>query len=458
MIRNIKPELLLPAGGPDTLEAALRYGADAVYMGGEFFSLRAKARNFTAEEMAESIIRAHSRGVKVYVTANIVAHNADLKEAAEYFKELGNMPETPDAVLIADPGMFDTCKENWPEAVIHISTQANNTNYSTCNFWYRQGARRVVVGRELSLREIRQIRENIPEDMEIEAFVHGAMCISYSGRCLLSAYMTGRDSNRGACTHPCRWKYYETEETRPGEYMPVEESERGTFVFSSKDLCMIDHLPDMIDAGIDSLKVEGRMKNPLYVASVARTYRCAIDDWFESTEKYEARKDWYLDQISMTTFRPYGTGFFYGNPEAGGQIYDGTTYESKAVYLGTLETAEAAVATESGAPGKTEDTAEAGVQSGTEAAADVPEEGYAIQNDVVVTFIQKNKFSVGEEIEIMKPDGTNLKAVAVKMYDKDGNETDSCPHASVLVKAVLRCDGRGALPEAGDILRRINEK
>ena len=425
MIRNIKPELLLPAGGPDTLEAALRYGADAVYMGGEFFSLRAKARNFTAEEMAESIIRAHSRGVKVYVTANIMAHNADLKEAAEYFKELGNMPETPDAVLIADPGMFDTCKENWPEAVIHISTQANNTNYSTCNFWYRQGARRVVVGRELSLREIRQIRENIPEDMEIEAFVHGAMCISYSGRCLLSAYMTGRDSNRGACTHPCRWKYYVTEETRPGEYMPVEESERGTFVFSSKDLCMIDHLPDMIDAGIDSLKVEGRMKNPLYVASVARTYRCAIDDWFESTEKYEARKDWYLDQISMTTFRPYGTGFFYGNPEAGGQIYDGTTYESKAVYLGTLETAEA------------------GAQNVAAGVADVD-----------VTFIQKNKFSVGEEIEIMKPDGTNLKAVAVKMYDKDGNETDSCPHASVMVRAVLRVNAGEGVPEAGDVMRR----
>lgn len=425
-----KPELLLPAGGPDTLDAALQYGADAVYMGGEFFSLRAKARNFTAEEMAESIVRAHSKGVKVYVTANIMAHNADLEEAAEYFKELGNMPETPDAVLIADPGMFDTCKENWPDAVIHISTQANNTNYSTCNFWYRQGARRIVVGRELSLKEIREIRENIPEDMEIEAFVHGAMCISYSGRCLLSAYMTGRDSNRGACTHPCRWKYYVTEETRPGEYMPVEESERGTFVFSSKDLCMIDHLPDMINAGIDSLKVEGRMKNPLYVASVARTYRCAIDDYFESPEKYESRKEWYLDQISMTTFRPYGTGFFYGTPGADGQIYDGTTYESKAVYLGTLESA--AVPAESG---------------------DGEEHGRTL-SDIEVTFIQKNKFSVGEEIEIMKPDGTNLKAKAVKMFDKDGNETDSCPHASVLVRAILHVEGSLMLPEAGDVMRR----
>lgn len=212
--------------------------------------------------------------------------------------------------------------------------------------------------------------------------------------------------------------------------MPVEESERGTFVFSSKDLCMIDHLPDMINAGIDSLKVEGRMKNPLYVASVARTYRCAIDDYFESPEKYESRKEWYLDQISMTTFRPYGTGFFYGTPGADGQIYDGTTYESKAVYLGTLESA--AVPAESG---------------------DGEEHGRTL-SDIEVTFIQKNKFSVGEEIEIMKPDGTNLKAKAVKMFDKDGNETDSCPHASVLVRAILRVEGNLMLPEAGDVMRR----
>lgn len=413
-----KPELLLPAGGPDTFETALRYGADAIYMGGEFFSLRAKAQNFGLEEMSEAIVKAHKQGVKVYITANIFAHNHDLKDAGQYFKELSEMPETPDAVLIADPGMFDLCKENWPESVIHISTQANNTNYATCNFWYRQGARRIVVGRELSLKEIAELRANIPEDMEIEAFVHGAMCISYSGRCLLSSYMTGRDSNRGACTHPCRWKYYVCEESRPGEYMPVEESERGTFIFSSKDLCMIDHLPDMINAGIDSLKVEGRMKNPLYVASVARTYRCAIDDYFESPELYESKKEVYADQISMTTFRPYGTGFFYGNPGSDGQIYDGTTYKSKAVYLGSIETAE-------------------------------PQ-----GDDTVVTFMQKNKFSVGDEIQVMKPDGTNLKAKAVKMYGPDGTEMENCPHASELIKAVLEC-GKEARPEAGDVIRLV---
>ena len=413
-----KPELLLPAGGPDTFETALRYGADAIYMGGEFFSLRAKAQNFGLEEMSEAIVKAHKQGVKVYITANIFAHNHDLKDAGQYFKELSAMPETPDAVLIADPGMFDLCKENWPESVIHISTQANNTNYATCNFWYRQGARRIVVGRELSLKEIAELRANIPEDMEIEAFVHGAMCISYSGRCLLSSYMTGRDSNRGACTHPCRWKYYVCEESRPGEYMPVEESERGTFIFSSKDLCMIDHLPDMINAGIDSLKVEGRMKNPLYVASVARTYRCAIDDYFESPELYESKKEVYADQISMTTFRPYGTGFFYGNPGSEGQIYDGTTYKSKAVYLGSIETAE-------------------------------PQ-----GDDTVVTFMQKNKFSVGDEIQVMKPDGTNLKAKAVKMFGPDGTEMENCPHASEMIKAVLEC-GKEIRPEAGDVMRFV---
>ncbi len=418
-MNNIKkPELLLPAGGPDTFETALRYGADAVYMGGEFFSLRAKAQNFGLEEMSDAIVKAHKQGVKVYITANIFAHNHDLKDAGQYFKELSSMPETPDAVLIADPGMFDLCKENWPESVIHISTQANNTNYATCNFWYRQGARRIVVGRELSLKEIAELRANIPADMEIEAFVHGAMCISYSGRCLLSSYMTGRDSNRGACTHPCRWKYYVCEESRPGEYMPVEESERGTFIFSSRDLCMIDHLPDMINAGIDSLKVEGRMKNPLYVASVARTYRCAIDDYFESPELYESKKEVYADQISMTTFRPYGTGFFYGNPGSDGQIYDGTTYKSKAVYLGSIETAEA--------------------------------QG----NDTVVTFMQKNKFSVGDEIQVMKPDGTNLKAKAVKMFGPDGTEMENCPHASEMIKAVLEC-GKETRPEAGDVMRLV---
>lgn len=270
-------ELLIPASSLEVLKTAVIFGADAVYIGGEAFGLRAKAKNFSMEEMKEGIEFAHAHDVKVYVTANILAHNDDLEGVREYFEELREIK--PDALIIADPGVFEIAKEVCPEIERHISTQANNTNYATYNFWYRQGASRVVSARELSLKEIKEIRERIPEDLEIETFVHGAMCISYSGRCLLSNYFTGRDANQGACTHPCRWKYAVVEEKRPGEYLPVYENERGTYIFNSKDLCMIEHIPELIDAGIDSFKIEGRMKTALYVATVARTYRKAIDDY-----------------------------------------------------------------------------------------------------------------------------------------------------------------------------------
>ena len=270
-----KPELLIPASSLEVLKTAVIFGADAVYIGGEAFGLRAKAKNFTPEEMKEGIEFAHAHNVKVHVTANILAHNYDLDGAARYFRELAELK--PDAIMVADPGLVMLAKANCPDIDIHISTQANNTNYMTFRFWYEQGIRRVVCARELSLAEIRQIRENIPEDMEIECFIHGAMCISYSGRCLLSNYFTGRDANHGACTHPCRWKYAVVEESRPGEYLPVYENERGTYIFNSKDLCMIEYIPQMLDAGIDSCKIEGRMKTALYVATVARTYRKAID-------------------------------------------------------------------------------------------------------------------------------------------------------------------------------------
>ncbi len=291
MIRGKKPELLIPAGSLEVLKTAVVFGADAVYIGGEAFGLRAKAKNFSPEEMAEGIAFAHAAGVKVYVTANILAHNEDLEEAAAYIKELRDMkPEPCDALIISDPGLFVIAREVWPQVEIHISTQANNTNYGTYLFWWKQGAKRVVSARELSLAEIRSIREHIPNEMEIESFVQGSMCISYSGRCLLSNYFTGRDANQGQCTHPCRWKYAVVEETRPGEYMPVFENERGTYIFNSKDLCMIEHIPELVEAGIDSLKVEGRMKNALYVATMARTYRRAIDDFFVSEEIYRSNK------------------------------------------------------------------------------------------------------------------------------------------------------------------------
>ena len=264
-----KNELLVPASSLEVLKIAVIYGADAVYIGGEAFGLRAKAKNFTMEEMAEGIAFAHARGVKVYVTTNILAHNYDLDGAREYLTELQNMkPDRPDALIIADPAIFTIAGEVCPDIDRHISTQANNTNYGTFQFWEKLGATRVVTARELSLREIRQIREHISDDLEIETFVHGAMCISYSGRCLLSNYFTGRDANRGACTHPCRWKYSVVEEKRPGEYFPVYENERGTYIFNSKDLCMIEHIPDLLEAGIDSFKIEGRMKTALYVATV----------------------------------------------------------------------------------------------------------------------------------------------------------------------------------------------
>ena len=329
-----KPELLCPAGSLEVLKTAVRFGADAVYIGGDAFGLRAKAQNFHPEEMAEGIAYAHAHGAKVHVTANILAHERDMEGAAAYFRELEAM--RPDAVLIADPGMFALARENCPSVPIHISTQANNTNAGTFRFWYEQGAARVVCARELSLEEIREIRQKTPPGLEIEAFVHGAMCISYSGRCLLSSYFTGRDANHGECTHPCRWKYAVVEETRPGEYLPVEENERGTYVFNSKDLCMIEHIPELCEAGIDSLKIEGRMKTALYVATVARTYRRAIDDWAQDPEKYRENLPWYREEIRKCTYRQFTEGFYFGRPDAASMVYDSNTYINESVYDGTV--------------------------------------------------------------------------------------------------------------------------
>ena len=408
-----KPELLIPASSLEVLKTAVIFGADAVYIGGEAFGLRAKAKNFTPEEMAEGIAFAHEHGVRVHVTANILAHNYDLEGARVYFRELKAMK--PDALIIADPGMFMLARKICPEIDIHISTQANNTNYMTYRFWYEQGAKRVVSARELSLAEIREIRANIPEDLEIESFIHGAMCISYSGRCLLSSYFTGRDANHGACTHPCRWKYAVVEETRPGEYLPVYENERGTYIFNSKDLCMIGHIPEMIGAGIDSFKIEGRMKTALYVATAARTYRRAIDDYLESEEKYRANMDWYLDEIAKCTYRQYTTGFYFGKPDETTQIYDNSTYISEYTYLGIV--------------------------------------GELVQTDgkSCARIEQRNKFCVGDHIEIMKPDGSNVPVEVLGMYDEEGQSAESCPHAKQMIDVVL-----SAVPERYDILRVRN--
>ena len=403
-----RPELLIPASSLEVLKIAVIYGADAVYIGGEAFGLRAKAKNFSMEEIREGIAFAHAHDVKVYITANILAHNGDLDGVREYFAELREIK--PDALIISDPGVYMIAKEVCPEIERHISTQANNTNYGTYRFWYEQGAKRVVSARELSLAEIKEIRANIPDDLEIETFIHGAMCISYSGRCLLSNYFTGRDANQGACTHPCRWKYAVVEEKRPGEYLPVYENERGTYIFNSKDLCMIEHIPELMESGIDSFKIEGRMKAALYVATVARTYRRAIDDYKQSPELYREHMAWYQEQISNCTYRQFTTGFFFGKPSDEAQIYDNNTYAKEYTYLGIV--------------------------------GERNEEGlYRIE--------QRNKFSVGECIEVMKPDGANITVTVQRIVDEEGNDMESAPHP----KQVLYID-LGQPLAMYDILRR----
>ncbi len=403
-----KPELLIPAGSLNVLKVAVLYGADAVYIGGEAYGLRAKAKNFSPEAMREGIAFAHEHGVRVYVTANIFAHDSDLPGAETYFRQLYELQ--PDALLVADPGMFLLARKLCPDTEIHISTQANTTNYETCLFWHSLGAKRIVTARELSLSEIRDIKKHIPEELEIEAFVHGAMCISYSGRCLLSNYLAGRDANQGACSHPCRWQYSVVEETRPGEYMPIEETERGTFIFNSKDLCMIEHLPDLYAAGIDSFKVEGRMKTALYVASAARTYRRAMDDYETDPALYEKNLGWYREQISDCTYRHFTTGFFYGKPSEKDQIYDSNTYVNAYTFLGIIEDTDA--------------------------------HGCAVLE-------QKNKFSVGEKIEIMKPDGRNVETAVKGIFDAEGCAMESAPHPKQELHVLLEDKA-----EPWDILRR----
>ncbi len=404
---NKKPELLSPASSLEVLRTAFTFGADAVYIGGEQYGLRAKAKNFSAEDMMEGIEYAHDLGKKVYVTANITAHDRDLPGVRDYFEWIGSVK--PDALIISDPGVFMIARSVCPDIDIHVSTQANNVNSMTCRFWYEQGAKRVVTARELSLREIEGICKDTPEGLEIETFVHGAMCISHSGRCLLSHYFTGRDANLGACTHPCRWRYHIVEETRPGEYLPIEENERGTYIFNSKDLCMIDHIPDLIRSGIDSFKIEGRMKTALYVASVIRAYRQAIDDYFEDEKKYEANVKHYKNEVKKCTYRQFTTGFFYGSTTHESQIYDANTYEKGAIYLGRID---------------------------------------EINEDGMYHLYQKNKFSVGDTVELMRADGKDELVTVEAMKDDEGRDIDCCPHPGQSFYIRI-----GAEAKPGDILR-----
>ena len=423
--KNKKPELLAPASGMIELIIAFKYGADAVYIGGEEFSLRAKATNFTNEEIIEAIKYSHNINKKIYIAANIFAHNNDIEEAKEYFKFLNEY--VPDGVIISDVGMISIAKEYMPNVPIHISTQANTTNYMTCDFWYHQGIKRVVAARELSLEEISTIKSNLPSDFEIETFVHGAMCISYSGRCLLSAFFTHKSANLGSCTHPCRWKYtlkdrlnnfdlddsslVLEESERPNEYFPVYENDRGTYIMNSKDLCMIEHIDDLIKCNIDSLKIEGRMKTPLYVSTIVRVYRKAIDDYILSPDIYKSNMEFYKSEILKCTYREYTTGFYYNNPDESSQIYSNNTYVIGSTFYGIVDN---------------------------------------IEDDYIV-IVQKNKFSINDDIEIMKPNGDNIICKVLEIRDYETNEAQSsCPHAGQKLKVKL-----SLIPEKYDVLRSI---
>ena len=385
-----KVELLAPAGNLYKLKIALKYGADAVYIGGECFSLRTAADNFTPEEMREGIEFAHSMGKKVYITANIIPHNRDLAEMERYFKEIDDMGA--DAVIISDLGAFNICKRVAPKLEIHISTQANNTNYATVQSWYEMGAKRVVLAREMTLSEVREIRDNISSDCELEAFVHGAMCVSYSGRCLLSNYMTARDSNYGACSHPCRWNYALMEEKRPGEYLPVFENERGTFIMNSKDLCMIEHIPEIVGSGVYSLKIEGRVKSEYYVATIIAAYRKAIDAYYEDPAQYKFNPAW-LDEVKKVSHRDYYTGFFFGIPDTGAQIYGSSSYIREYDIAGIVLDYD--------------------------------------EKTSLAKVTQRNRFFKGDEIEIMQPgkDFTVQKVEVLK--DENMNDIEVANHAAM---------------------------
>lgn len=387
-----KPELLAPGGSLEKLKTAIDYGADAVYIGGDAFSLRVAAENFSIEDMKVGLKYAHDRGKKVYLTANIIPHNNDIEKFEEFIKEI--RPLGFDAVLIADLGMFAMMRELAPEIPIHISTQANNTNYKTALMWHKLGAERVVLGREMSFKEIAEFCKNIPKELELEAFIHGAMCISYSGRCLLSNYMTGRDSNMGACAHPCRWNYSVVEEKRPGEYFTVEENERGTFIFNSKDLCTIEHIPELVKSGITSLKIEGRVKTAFYVATVVGAYRREIDRYCADPKNYKFNTE-ELDELCKVSHRPYTTGFYFGKPGTDAQVYETSSYIRDYELVGIVKSYD--------------------------------------EKTGRMTITQRNRFFEGDEIEIMQPGKLFVVIKATNMCDDKGNNITVAPHPEQIV-------------------------
>jgi len=407
----MKAELLAPAGSLEKLKMAVVYGADAVYLGGEAYGLRAYAENFSLDDLKEGVKFAHDRGKKVYITMNIFPHNEDLENMPDYIKEVEKVGV--DAIILSDPGVLSLVKKIAPDMEIHLSTQANNINWMSANFWHKQGVKRIILARELSFNEIKEIREKTPPSLELEIFVHGAMCISYSGRCLLSSYMAGRDSNRGLCAHPCRWKYYLMEEKRPGEYFPVYENERGTFIFNSKDLCMIEYIPQIIESGVTSLKIEGRMKSSFYVATVVKAYRQALDSYYQNKDNFVLDPK-LLEEVAKASHREFSTGFFFNKPDSQSQIYNTSSYIREYDFVGVVQNYDKATK--------------------------------------IATIEQRNRMYKGEEIEVVNPKGDFFVQKIEWMKNADGEEIDVAPHPQMTVYMPMKEE-----VEEYTILRRKSE-
>ena len=386
---NKKVEILAPAGNLEKLKTAIDFGADAVYLGGSKLNLRAFADNFSNDEIRQGVEYAHERGRKVYVTLNVFPHNSDLVGLEDYLRELYEL--NVDAIIASDPAVIITSLETVPELEVHLSTQANNVNYKTAQYWYKQGVKRIVLARELSLNEINEIHDKVPEGCELEAFIHGSMCMSYSGRCLMSNYMTGRDANRGACSQACRYKYYLMEEKRPGEFFEVIEDDRGSYVMNSKDLCMIEHIDKVIEAGVYSLKIEGRMKSAYYVAAVVKAYRQAVDAYLEDPKNYKFNPEW-MDSLMKVSHRDYHTGFFFG--KTGEQIYETASYIRTADIVGRVKEYD--------------------------------------KDTKIAVIEQRNKFYDNDVVEILRPEGPAFNVQVTDMREMNGTKIDSAPRAQMV--------------------------
>lgn len=391
------PELLAPAGNLKKLKVALDYGADAVYCAGKEFGLRAKAENLSREEMVKAKEYAHQRSKKVYVAVNTIPHNSELDKIIDYMKFLQEIEV--DGAIISDPGVLYLISQEDIELPIHLSTQANTVNWASTKFWEARGLKRIILARELSRREIKDIADKT--DVELEIFVHGAMCISYSGRCLLSSYLTGRDANRGECAQPCRWKYSLVEKERPDQYFPVNENKEGTYILNSRDLNLLAKIPKIIETGVDSLKIEGRMKSPNYVATVTAVYRAALDFYQSSPEDYVMKEKWQ-SELRKISHRPYTCGFFEGSPGAEGQNYDSSSYIRNYRFIGIVK-------------------------------------GYQPESKLAIVKV-KNKFSLDEEIEIFGPDCKVIEQKVVKLFDSEGNEIEEAKHPESIVKLQVEED------------------